>query len=919
MKQNYFSYSGAKWLLLLLVQVILSTCSNDDAPTNRIPQLSVNEVASNVTSSQATIEGAVIDNGGFISRCGFMVNTAKGVLEKIGIDEASVHEATRIASGIVKVELKNLEASTTYYYCLFVVSGNTPIKSSIAHFTTEDIAEPTLSAVEVVETGEDFVTLRCRLVNDGGQKIQSLGFDYKLADAQTFRSVTVEGFEENTTDLSFVCTINELEPGTNYDFRATAYNGVKYGYSSIRSIITNAKTSPTVSIEDLADTNIGVNYVMVAGKIEDTGASDITERGFLISTVSNPTMATEGVITIPVLTATDKFSATIDNLKPNTTYYVRAYAANNPYGSKTQYGYSSTLTFTTKNWEAPSLSTITEQLVGINLKLTCTLDNKGINILERGFCYSSSNKNPDLTNQVVKVESEGSVMEGSFQIQENTTYYIRPYVKYNLTGAEEIGYGKAHTSKHYTFDRPNFTAPSHSDVTYNSAKLSATLDDKGMNMTKRGFKWGKSNNPTNFQEVTGSEFQTVIEGLSPGTTYYYQAYAEYELAGKTESVTSEISSFTTTDVVKPTLGDVTTKQQQTKLSLASKLSVEGDVSITEFGFCWSQTTEDPDVNSSVASGTMDEDNIVATIKVEENTRYYIRSYVKYNVTGTNITGTVYSNISQILTDSFVRPSFTEVTSSNVTDKEATLSALLSLNGATLVSKGFKWGTSSNPSTKEEVSGNEFKVTISNLNPASKYYFRAYVTYKIDDFEDTLESSVFSFETLSSPEPVLGTVNTNLQTNNLSLSCLLSDNGVAVTEAGFCWSKSYTEPTIANNLLVGSMNDNYIVASMSVEENTTYYLRAYAKYQALGLEQVAYSEVKSVTSDAFNRPSISNANCTDITTNSAKLSATITSNGVVPTSKGFKWGVSAKDLTTKAVTAADVVMSVTNLRHNPTYY
>ena len=901
-----------------MVLSLFTTCAEDEGPLNRIPKLSINDIASGISSSQATLEGVISDNGSPITRCGFMVNTAKGVLEKTGIDEASVHEVTLTASGNVRLQLKDLKASTTYYYCLFVVSGNTPIKSSIGHFTTEDIAEPRFSTVEVVEVGEDFVTLRCRLIDNGGQALQTVGFDYKLQEAQSFRSVTVEDFEEGTADNSFVYTITELEPGTYYDFRASGFNGVRTGYSEIRSAQTSAKTSPTVSILDLVKENIGVNYVTVAAKIEDTGAAEITERGFLIGLVSNPVIGTEGVVNVSVFTATNDFSATLENLKPNTTYYVRAYAANNPYGSKTQYGYSPSLAFTTKSWETPTFSSITEQLEGIRLKVSCTLDNKGISIQERGFCYSSSNTTPDLTHQSVKVESEGSaIMEASFQILENTVYYVRPYVKYNLTGQEQVHYGTTYTSQRYTFVRPTFNEVVSGEVTYTTAQLSASITDNGVSVTKRGFKWGTNSVPTNDVVVSGSEFQTSLQDLKPGTTYYYRAYVEFELAGKTEQVVSTVQSFQTTGVEQPVLGDVTYSQQQSKLSLCSELTASEDVKVVESGFCWSRTTTEPDLNSQVVAATISERQLTATMAVEENVTYYIRSYVKYEVAGVN--GTAFSAVQTLKTKAFIRPTLSQVSSSGVTYNAATLSAMLTTNGVHIVSKGFKWGLNSSVSNNVPVSGSEFMLSLSELTPVSKYFFKAYVIYTIDDVQHTLESDLFTFETQGSPEPVLGTLNTSLQGNQLSLSCLLNANNAEVTEVGFCWSKSYTQPTISNNTLTGSLSGSYFVASMSLDEQTTYYLRAYAKYQALGLTQVVYSEVKSIKSDALARPSITNVAVGEITYNAAKLSASIAANGATILSKGFKLGISASNMTSQVVTSDEFVHLFSNLLANTTYY
>lgn len=91
----------------------------------------------------------------------------------------------------------------------------------------------------------------------------------------------------------------------------------------------------TDSVEDITRYTATGN-----GTVINDGALTITERGFVISTSPNPTLAT-GII-FDTTGTTGSFSVDIEGLSPETTYHVRAYATN-PAGT----GYGSDISFFT--------------------------------------------------------------------------------------------------------------------------------------------------------------------------------------------------------------------------------------------------------------------------------------------------------------------------------------------------------------------------------------------------------------------------------------------------------------------------------------------------------------------------------------------------------------------------------------------
>ena len=103
---------------------------------------------------------------------------------------------------------------------------------------------------------------------------------------------------------------------------------------------THQMESPTVTTTDVSTTAMP-SVVTCGGEVVSDGGSDVTSRGVCWSTSPNPTIADAHSVDGRGL---GSFSSVITALMPNTTYYVRAYAANRYYTS-----YGNEVSFTTIN------------------------------------------------------------------------------------------------------------------------------------------------------------------------------------------------------------------------------------------------------------------------------------------------------------------------------------------------------------------------------------------------------------------------------------------------------------------------------------------------------------------------------------------------------------------------------------------
>lgn len=102
---------------------------------------------------------------------------------------------------------------------------------------------------------------------------------------------------------------------------------------------TNAENNGLPSLTTTTITNISLTSATSGGTITSDGEFDIYSRGVVWATTQNPTKANFKTINGIGI---GNFVSTMTNLKPNTTYYVRAYATNE---NGTAYG--NQLTFTT--------------------------------------------------------------------------------------------------------------------------------------------------------------------------------------------------------------------------------------------------------------------------------------------------------------------------------------------------------------------------------------------------------------------------------------------------------------------------------------------------------------------------------------------------------------------------------------------
>ena len=168
-----------------------------------------------------------------------------------------------------------------------------------------------------------------------------------------------------------------------------------------------------------------------------------------------------------------------------------------------------------------------------------------------------------------------------------------------------------------------------------SLTLSATIEfDGGSEITERGFCYSPKNEKpsiNNYKVVAESgsyNFSAKLDGLLENTTYYVRAYA----VNSQGVAYSDAVEFTTRTVTLPKVSRAKCLYYKGKLMAWASLDDEGgDTLVTEYGFCYSSTSDEPTINDSKIVATWTDDNYDYNFSATANgfkvgTSYYVRAY-----------------------------------------------------------------------------------------------------------------------------------------------------------------------------------------------------------------------------------------------------------------------------------------------------
>lgn len=236
------------------------------------------------------------------------------------------------------------------------------------------------------------------------------------------------------------------------------------------------------------------------------------------------------------------------------------------------------------------------------------------------------------------------IVSATIVIESGTSYY------YRLKADNAVGVATGSAGSFASaLSPPHLTthAITGIDTSYAAAGGQITHDG-GAPVTDKGLCWSTSPNPlytgTHVSCGTGnSPFNAVIQGLSPGTTYYLRAYA-VNSAGA--SYGNEVSFIT--KPVKPVL--VTLPVTNITTSTASgggNITYDGGGNILQRGLCWSLSPQ-PDLSDFITSDSVGTGTFQSMADgLLTGRTYYVRAYA------TNAAGTSYGNSISFITDTVV--------------------------------------------------------------------------------------------------------------------------------------------------------------------------------------------------------------------------------------------------------------------------
>ena len=570
--------------------------------------------AEEVTSVSAVCGGEITDDGNAtITQRGLCWSTHENPTIE---DSTSVVDSVGI--GTFKSEMTKLTPGTFYYVRAYGTNAAGTSYGEELSFTTQNV--PVLKATEFANVTQETVVCRGSILDNAGSDVTEQGFCWGTTSQPTIENEKITATTESGLG-DFSITISGLQWGTTYYVRSYATNSVGTAYGDETSFTT--WTLPTITTN--ATANVTDVSVDCGGTIVSDGGTDITEKGLCWNNSANPTIENE-----KITLNGENFSGTITGLTDGVVYYVRAYATNavgTVYGEERTFTTLTVPTVETYNAENVSYTTATAKAK--------VIADGGATVTERGFCYSTSNTNPTLSDSKITVGNGTGNFNYSFTgLTDNTTYYIRSYA----TNSVGTAYGNTITFTTIEITAPTVAATTATNVSYTSVTLGGNItNDNGATVTERGVCYSTSTNPTisNSKKAVGSgtgTFSTNITGLSDGITYYVRAYA----TNSKGTAYGEEKTFTTTKITTPSIETSTASNVSfTSVTLGGNVTSDGGIAVTERGVCWSTSTSPTvsDNKQSVGSGAGTFSTNITGLN--DGVTYYVRAYA------TNSKGTAY--------------------------------------------------------------------------------------------------------------------------------------------------------------------------------------------------------------------------------------------------------------------------------------
>lgn len=382
---------------------------------------------------------------------------------------------------------------------------------------------PVLNVISVSGVDKTTAVFTGEIVKPGIPSYLRRGFTCSTNSKDDDATELDAGVDDNA---SFSYTISGLSAGKQYYVRAFAINE-SFGkvWSTNEVSFTTIESYPQIRTDDVTELNLATGTCILNGYIVQRGNPAYTERGFCVSNSGEPTINDTKYSVSG--SGTGSYSSTMSGLVNESTYRVRAYTIQSG-----NVFYGSTISFSTATSPTSVATSGATSVTHNSAVMNGSILNEGNpKYTERGFCYSTSDKTPTITDTKVSVANSSSAdfSHHLSNLEHNKTFWFRAYA---IQNGQPV-YGEVASFETTWAETTLFTMAA-SDIKYYEMTLNGQINDVGIPAyTQKGFcysLWYEEPSLSNSTKVTVAgtaegAFSFHLTDLAPHTTYYYRAYA----------------------------------------------------------------------------------------------------------------------------------------------------------------------------------------------------------------------------------------------------------------------------------------------------------------------------------------------------------------------------------------------------------